>query len=284
MIMGYSPAALRTVLSMVDKKMPNAVDSGVLADKAGYHNSRKRLDSLVRWRGDYSTALRADNQGDPDAASANDISFPPADMRLVTRRMVNAFKREDPRVRSCREFIGTLDSEEVIIWNQYLSGSGTRSRKGLIVPKQTAQMRTHLWHGHWSWLRRDCTTWADIKGVYEVVVGIADGDERPAAARPAVDLSDVQRAFKRGLKADTTTGVGDNDIQQIQRAINDRLNWDLAINGRPGPKTRRGMAILQCRLARLDPKRAWDNANFHPDADGIPGQQSLKWLGFDVRP
>jgi hypothetical protein len=200
-------------------------------------------------------------------------------MKKVTRRMIDAMKAHDPQIKNVREFIGTLDGQNVVCYNQYASGSGSRSHVGLITGSAAGDS-SHLWHGHWSFLRESCTSWTELKGVYEVVAG----NEAAPKPRPIVSLSGIQQAFKAGTGADPNLDIGDNDIQQIQRAINARVNDDLAITGVAGPQTRRKYAILQCRLARLPERRAWPNKNYHPDADGIPGRESLKWLGFDVRP
>jgi hypothetical protein len=98
--------------------------------------------------------------------------------------------------------------------------------------------------------------------------------EKYQALRPdgTVDLSGVQAAFKSGKPPTAAQNEGDNDIHQIQRALNHFLDSKLTVDGVPGPATKGVYETYQARLYGI-PKS-------HPDADGIPGKDSLGKLGF----
>jgi hypothetical protein len=90
---------------------------GIMGDaehfaKGGYHVPRSYL--LKHQPDDYSIQLPVDCMGDPDAASAIDLS--PAfqeGQHLLTRRLLNATNADDARLLPVREWAGSLDSENV---------------------------------------------------------------------------------------------------------------------------------------------------------------------------
>lgn len=111
-------------------------------------------------------------------------------------------------------------------------------------------------------------------------------EKEPAPAPKAkliVSLRAVQAAFRKGAGADPALDIGDNDIEQVQQALNKRFRADLAITGVAGGRTRHKYAVLQCKLLSVAESHAWPTPGYLPDANGIPGRASLEWLGFDVR-
>jgi hypothetical protein len=106
--------------------------------------------------------------------------------------------------------------------------------------------------------------------------GLADRTwEQYLHLRPTgnVALAAVQDAFRAGsLLVDG--GQGTNDIQQIQHALNHFLGLDLAVDGKAGAQTKSAYADYQSRLYGI-PKGS-------PDANGIPGADSLAHLGLTV--
>jgi hypothetical protein len=89
-----------------------------------------------------------------------------------------------------------------------------------------------------------------------------------------VDLSGTVGAFKTGKPPSNTQNEGDNDIQQIQRALNHFLDSKLVVDGIPGSVTKGVYATYQSRLYGV--------AKGTADANGIPGPDSLSRLGFNV--
>lgn len=88
-----------------------------------------------------------------------------------------------------------------------------------------------------------------------------------------VDLSGLQTAFKTGGKSPAADNAGDNDVQQVQRALNHYLDSKLLVDGIAGPTTKGVYATYQARKYGI---KIWST-----DANGIPGAASLK--GLDLR-
>ena len=84
-----------------------------------------------------------------------------------------------------------------------------------------------------------------------------------------IDLSSVILAFKA-----EKTIPGSNDITQIQSRLNLYTGSELAVDGVPGDATRGVYETYQARLYNV--------SKDHPDADGIPGLDSLVVIGLKV--
>jgi hypothetical protein len=87
-----------------------------------------------------------------------------------------------------------------------------------------------------------------------------------------VDLSGLVAAFHAGAAADPAQDEGDNDVQQVQTALNHYLDSKLALDGIAGPATRGVYSTYQSRVYGV--------AKMSPSADGIPGVDSLYKLGL----
>lgn len=277
--MAYAPSAIKAVYDKCDGYLPSLRQGGIVADKAGYHNSRNRLRSVLRWRFNYSVLAAIDKLGSGDAASGIDLTFDPVDMRKATQRLQDATDRRDPRLwGKIREWFGSLDGKRVVGYSLY------RKRKA------TAD-KTHLWHVHISGHRKyadDAKVWL---GIAEVLCGLPAGafTSPPPAARPvptnspvtpgiSVDLAGVQRSFREGRAA---TLALRQDVEQIQIALAWFTKTKVKKDGIPGRETRGMVAQAQAEISetRILP---WPIKGHHPDADGIPGKQLLTKLGFEV--
>jgi hypothetical protein len=129
----------------------------------------------------------------------------------------------------------------------------------------------------WQWNQGDNALKSDLDYPRILSSGfVARTWEKYLAIKPGgtVDLSGVVAAFKASERADPSQNEGDNDIQQIQKALNHYLDSKLATDGVAGPATRGVYATYQARLYGV---RRWS-----PQADGIPGSESLAKLGFKV--
>lgn len=103
----FAPQPIVDLFGLIQKKIPSAIFSGVVGDAGhtfGYHLARQDLPA-----DDYSVELDLDRQGDAGAASALDISLSPDLMLTVTKRLVAAAKKKDPRLKALREFCGTTN-------------------------------------------------------------------------------------------------------------------------------------------------------------------------------
>ena len=82
------PAALNEIYRLIKPHLPSRERSGIINDgnNSGYHPSRNVLIAKGR-SGDYSLQAPADLRGDGDLASAIDIKFNDAEMKLVSSRL-----------------------------------------------------------------------------------------------------------------------------------------------------------------------------------------------------
>lgn len=145
-----------------DKEIPGCTFSGVLGDKAhtyGYHRGRNVLPS-----GDYSVRLSLDKLGTSRYASALDLSFTAAQMKVVTARLrKSALDPNDPRMGAVREFYGTLNGRTVF-------GLTHTSENGFWSPATSDS--SHLWHIHLSFFRKFSNDYKSIRGVVDVMKGV----------------------------------------------------------------------------------------------------------------
>lgn len=89
-----------------------------------------------------------------------------------------------------------------------------------------------------------------------------------------VDLSGLVTAFTNGGTSPADDNEGDNDVQQVQKALNHFLDSGLSVDGVAGPATKGVYATYQARKYGVVKGSA--------TANGIPGESSLKGLGFTV--
>ena len=136
--------------------MPQAQLSGIIGDRAhtyGYHRGRDFVAN-----NDYSAVQADDRQGSGQAACALDVSLSDADMKTVTQRLIDAVRKKDPRLKSVREFYGTINGTTV---------TGRDVRTGNVVTSDPS----HLWHEHVSFYRRWGDDEAECRKVAEVFAG-----------------------------------------------------------------------------------------------------------------
>jgi hypothetical protein len=183
----YGPAAMYAIYPLVDKVIPSMEVSGIVGDTnhgSGYHRSRNGLKGQGKG-GDYSIQLPADRRGDGNACTAIDLKFSARDMRLVSARLMVAFKPDakgnyDPRIECCREFFGTINGTAVTGWNRAVTGRPV----GYVTSDAS-----HLWHVHVSVFRDYATDRNRMLGLAEVLAGKpvgAFGWKDPDAKAPVV--------------------------------------------------------------------------------------------------
>lgn len=198
---------------------------GIYANKPGYHNYGSALPGS-----DYSVRdVPNDRQGPADKASAWDLTLPPAEMKLYTKRLVDACKRKDPRLFKdgqpiIREVIGTLDGKTVYCW--VLVGGGPLGVKG-DSGSDPGRDKSHLWHIHISLIRRFINDWSAIAGILSILKG--------------EPISGVSTMFcKKGDK-------GTDAVETLQRMLADMGYYTGKIDRDFGAKT--SSALLACRKA-----------------------------------
>lgn len=138
----------------------NDEDSGIYANKPGYHNTRAQNPS-----GDYSVRDAADKLGPSDKAAAWDWTFRSAQNGDFTRiaiygkRMRAAYDAHDPRCNVLREFLGQTDTD--------------RTPEGLDFRYHTTRTPdpSHEWHDHFSMVRAYIAIVGALDGVTSVLKG-----------------------------------------------------------------------------------------------------------------
>lgn len=147
------------------RRQDAATFSGIVGDPrhretGGYHISREDL--IASGMGnDYSLQFSDDRLGAPDEASAIDMNMDAADMRLVTGRLVAAWRRQDPRLANLRAVNGTLDGVNAI-----------RIDAANDDPDQLDESSTdHLWHIHAEIFRRYANDMATMRDLLAVITG-----------------------------------------------------------------------------------------------------------------
>jgi len=162
----YAPAAIKATWPHVDKAFRSVKFGGILEGSAagsGYHHSREDLLRRGKTKA-YSIQHPLDKKGNARAASAVDYVFDDVDeLALVTRRLLRAAQKEDPRLyKKLREFGGTLDGKKVTAFN-------VTEQRFITMDK------THLWHAHLSGHRAYADNEEVWLGITEVVLGLPAG-------------------------------------------------------------------------------------------------------------
>lgn len=209
----YAPAALLKLGKKCDKELPTCRFSGVLGDRNhtyGYHRGRNVLPEI-----DYSVRLQLDKLGPAGAASAIDLSFSAAYMRIMTDRLRrSALDPNDDRLECVREFYGTLNGRTVF---------------GLMKDSKTGKWysstadNSHLTHIHISIFRAFCNTYAEVRKIFDVLAGV------PLASST---LGEEVIALRDALKALVTaipfakTGPGGRHTKKGKGAVSIKTELD----------------------------------------------------------
>lgn len=145
-------AASAFFMNELVKMEPGTEDSGVYADKPGYHNTRAGNIALDKVDNssvpDYSIRYPADLKGPDDKAAGYDWTHPKAqagDYRTMAKygdRLEAAFVADDPRLYGWREALGQTDTDKPAEGLDFV----TMTRR---VPDSS-----HEWHWHFSELRQ----------------------------------------------------------------------------------------------------------------------------------
>lgn len=163
----YAPTAIYGIYEDLDKLAPDLKVqlSGIVGNSAhtfGYHRARTVLENDGEW-GDYSIQLPPDKEGDGWAASAIDITPATQDgQHTLTRRLLDATSRNDPRLHPLREWAGSLDSKNVC----------ARSLRPSLTDVSSEFDSSHLWHIHLSILRKFANNSDALALVANVLAGI----------------------------------------------------------------------------------------------------------------
>lgn len=159
----------------------------------GYHVSAR--DEHFNWGG-YSLKTARDQAGGrafPDYASAWDLHFDPADMVLVTTRLITAAKNpKDNRLHGVAEIAGTTNDHTV---HAYYENTETDD------PADTGGWDSgHLTHVHLSISRDDCNNYAALAPILDVLCGVPLESEDSLSAAEVQELKDyIDAKFAAGV-------------------------------------------------------------------------------------
>lgn len=154
-------------------------NDGIYVNKPGYHNARLNLPS-----DDYSVRVAADKVGPGDKGAALDLTFPEAHpdnphpdrtrIKLYCARLDRACRAKDPRLFPegpggppvLREFIGTKDGTNVYC---YVLTGGNLVGVGADSGPDPGRPDSHLWHIHFSVIRKFVAHWPALAGVVSIL-------------------------------------------------------------------------------------------------------------------
>lgn len=280
-----APPALNRVYTHIGPFLNHEQRGGIVnAGSPGYHTSYEDLLKQGR-SGDYSIQCPADKRGQKNFAAGIDITFGNLqELIQVHKRLREACTPDaagnyDPRIECVREIIGTLDGRNVSGYNRVSTGSGTRSRVGWVSSGYSDS--SHLWHEHISVLRDRANNENDMRGLSEVICGLAAGSlgwvGEGATPPPVVvtpppyqwDGSSFPGAerFASGVSGTWVTWLGKRLVAH---------GWKGYTVG-PGPEW--GEAD-KAGVKWFQELQGWTGA----DADGVPGPETWKRLAADPKP
>jgi hypothetical protein len=178
---------------------PSTVHAGVFANKPGYHNTRRILLSQGR-TGDYSIQLAADKLGSDTLAAAVDWTFPEAQRGSYTkidkyssRLLASGLDPNDERGNYLREFYGQADADTAV--------EGWDFQRLALVTSNSS----HLWHIHFSFLRKYTQTWKAFDAVLSILRGEPVANWRMrwgvAGAKPVPYVPTLRRAWPSYMPA-----------------------------------------------------------------------------------
>lgn len=184
----------------------NDEDSGIYANKPGYHNTRAANDPS-----NYSVRDAADQKGPSDKAAAWDWTFKSAQngdysrISVYGKRMLAAWEVRDPRCNVLREWLGQTDTDA--------------PPEGLDFRSHTKRTPddTHRWHIHKSFVR----AYVDVPGAYDGILSVYKGES----------LDDY---LARGGKLYKIDGTGEFGMADYTEAQMRAFPWQYAGNGMPG--------------------------------------------------
>lgn len=186
------------------------VDSGIYANKPGYHNKRNALPST-----DYSVRLPPDKEGPADKAAAFDWTFKTAQGGNYARilfymdRIEAAFNRRDPRLYGFREVLGQADPDS--------------NAEGFDFYHWTTRTPddSHLWHIHFSKLRKYINDRLSYDAMLSILIGQSLSDWEDDVALTDEDIAKVaakaaeavwnQRITSPGLNRSVAAGDWQKD-------------------------------------------------------------------------
>lgn len=224
-------------------------DSGIYADKPGYHNTRAQNDP-----GNYSVEDAPDKKGPSDKAAAWDWTFTTAQngdysrISIYGKRMLVAWNERDPRANVLREFLGQTDTDA--------------PPEGLDFRYHTKRTPddSHRWHIHWSFVR----AYVDDEGASECILSILRGESLDAYLARGGELYKID-----GTGEIEGTGMSQSELllfpiagapnRKVGNVLTDQSclrDWEVGLEGStPGqgaPSDTSRAGLLHSRVRKLE--------------------------------
>lgn len=224
-------------------------NSGIYANKPGYHGTRAENDARSGVGKDYSTRATLDRQGPADKAAAYDWTFTAAqggDYRRMSwygDSLEIAYAARDPRLYGWREALGQTDLDKA---PEGLDFQGWYTR----VPDST-----HSWHWHFSEVRAFVESMdnkhamlsvlrRETLAAYRARGGVLLGVVNPPSPAPALDWMDKLVRFHLPTLRQGSTDTW--NVKLLQTNLN-MHGYRLETDGDFGPKTRAAVVSIQTK-------------------------------------
>ena len=210
---------------------PDAVCSGIWADKPGYHNARNNLPAS-----DYSVAdSPLDLQGPADKAAAVDLTFRTAqagDFLTIAKycdRIDAAMRNRDLRLYHdgkpvVREWFGNDDSDRMV------------EGYSMFRMRFMSSTPSHMWHLHLSFHRWCVDNWPAVSGVLAVLLNTNKQADPQQRAEADVSFIGLEQGDKGAI------------VKELQMFLRGAGFDPGTIDGNYGAKT--AGAVLACRVSQ----------------------------------
>lgn len=205
---------------------PGTQNGGIFANKSGYHNTRA---NHLKYRpSDYSIQATADKMGPPDVGAAGDWTFPDAQAgryatisKYMSRIIASAKDPNDPRLNGWREAYGQADGD--------LAVEGWDFQAGVPVTSDSS----HLWHIHFSELRKYADNWDNKLAMLSVLRGETVeqwmGDDMSALYDNESWSGDevqswanrIYRSYRAAESADKKISTLEGEVRGLQTRLDD---------------------------------------------------------------
>lgn len=259
----------------------NDQDSGIYADKPGYHNTRAQNDP-----DNYSVRDAPDKHGPSDKAAAWDWTFLSAQsgdysrISIYGKRMLTAWNAEDPRCNVLREFLGQTDTDS--------------TPEGLDFRYHTKRTPddSHRWHIHWSFVR----AYVANAGAFACVLSVLKGETLDAYLARGGELYKIDGTGEIEGTMDwndkVPAGATDNNNRTYGQCLTDVenvRNWGIGAEGStPGPGSPSATSrtgLLHSRVQKLEGWAADTTTKLNGMADQLDRiEAAVLALGTGVPP
>lgn len=223
-------------------------DSGIYANKPGYHNTRAQNDP-----DNYSVRDAPDKKGPADKAAAWDWTFTTAQsgdysrISIYGKRMRKAWDERDPRANVLREFLGQTDTDA--------------TPEGLDFRYHTTRTPddSHRWHIHFSFVRAI----VEDEGAFECALSILKGESLDTYLARGGELYNIDGTEIEGADMEQTeklinpiAGAPNRTVGNVFTDLSGVRDWEISAESAPlgtgAPSTTSRAGLLHSRVKKLE--------------------------------